>query len=118
MTMLNKTIARSPFRLLPGLFLAVAFCNRADKPRALKWDLSGDTQLTRVGWPKDRNPEVWYVDGPGTIWIKARGGFEKEVPYWFAQVWRVNASVRTICIMLPPGPAERVYGDAMKLADE
>jgi hypothetical protein len=116
--MFGEITVRTPFHLLLGSFLVIASCDGAETPRALDWDLSSDTQLTRVGWPKDRSPEVWYVDGPGTINIKARGGLQYEVAYWFAQVWRVGGQVRTVCIMLPPGDVEQTHAAATKLAND
>jgi len=101
-----------------SLILAGASCNRAPPPpRALVWDLSNDNQLARVGWPAGLKEHVWYVDGPGTIRLITPCGRDASMPYWFAQVWKVD-NVRTVCIMLPPTTVEEAHAEAIRLADQ
>ena len=101
------------------LVVTLVACDRAPAPpKALVWDLSLDNEVSRVDWPAKITDDLWYVDGPGTIRLKIRGGLEGEIRYWFAQVKREGGRIRTVRIMMPPGDTKQVYADATKLADD
>jgi len=116
--MTNMIWANRAFAMM--LFVvAVVSCDRAPAPpQTLVWDFSEDNQLARVGLPAGIKEKVWYVDGPGTLRVKAKDGIERAVPFWFAQVWHDGTQVGGVRIMLEPGNTEQVYADAIMLADQ
>lgn len=108
---------RPSLRSVLVLIFAFSSCGKANST-PLGWDLSEKTDLSKVGWPKDIKEELWYVEGPGTIHLKARDGYGYKGPFWFAQVWREGNRVSTVCIMLPIGSVDEAYANATRLADQ